>query len=414
MAFSPMIAVSARIAVDLKLFEYIVQHGPVASEALARLSGAGELLIVRVLRLLSSVHFVQETVGASNIWVSTPIRRAMATKEIAAGHRMISQLTVPAIQSAPAFFLSNGYACPIDPHNGLVQLAFHTEKTTFEHITETPSLLKDFTLFMGNTMGACRFWVDWYPVQSRILDGAEPDKALIVDVGGGKGHDLLAFREKFPGSARRGQLVLQGVDLGDEAEVEKLAFDFFTEQPIKGARVYFPHHILHDWSDEYCLRFLKNIVSAMTPGYSKLLVHEMIVLEQGAPQFQAHLDMAMLAFNGGMERTRQQWRRLLEKAGLQVIEFWDPVDEGRWNCRGSGWEFELIWEAYYTYTYVYNMMFNHRILYRLLPIDHDSENDNDKRSPTPTVARKGEIEKTTTIVKVYSTTVSASVTKGYR
>ncbi|KAL4800935.1 o-methyltransferase [Aspergillus venezuelensis] len=336
MAFSPMIAVSARIAVDLNLFEYIVQHGPVASEALARLSGAGELLIVRVLRLLSSVHFVQESVGASNIWVSTPITNAMATKEIAAGHRMISQLIVPAMQSAPAFFLSNGHACPIDPHNGLVQLAFHTEKTTFEHITETSSLLKDFTLFMGNTMGARRYWVDWYPVQSRILDGAEPDKALIVDVGGGKGHDLLAFREKFPGFAARGQLVLQdldavlqGVDLGEvETEVEKVAYDFFTEQPVKGARVYFLHHILHDWSDEYCLRILKNIVSAMTPGYSKLLVHEMIVLEQGAPQFQAQLDIAMMAFNGGMERTRQQWRGLLEKAGLQVVEFWDPVDEG--------------------------------------------------------------------------------------
>ncbi|KAL4957796.1 putative O-methyltransferase [Aspergillus filifer] len=324
MAFSPMIAVSARIAVDLDLFEYIVQHEPVASEALAHLSGAEELLIVRVLRLLSSVHFVQETVDALNTWVSTPITKAMATKEIAAGHKVISQLIVPAMQSAPAFFLSNGHACPIDPQNGLVQLAFHTEKTTFEHIAANTSLFDDFNLFMGNTMGARKYWVDWYPVQSRILDGAEPDKALIVDIGGGKGHDCSHSRRSFLDL----DAVLQGVNLGDEIEVEKLAYDFFTEQPVKGARVYFLHHILHDWSDEYCLRILKNIVSAMTPGYSKILVHEMIVLERGAPQFQAQLDMAMMAFNSGMERTRQQWRRLLETAGLQVVEFWDPVDEG--------------------------------------------------------------------------------------
>lgn len=40
-----MIAVSARIAVDLKLFEHIVQEGPVTSTRLAELSGAEELLI---------------------------------------------------------------------------------------------------------------------------------------------------------------------------------------------------------------------------------------------------------------------------------------------------------------------------------------------------------------------------------
>ncbi|KAL4869529.1 hypothetical protein BDV12DRAFT_208378 [Aspergillus spectabilis] len=333
MAFSPMIAVSARIAVDLNLFEHIVQHGPVTSEALARLSGAEELLIVRVLRLLSSVYFVQETIGASRTWEPTRITKAMGTKEIAAGHRMISQFIVPAMQSAPTFFLKHGYVCPFNPKNGLVQLAFQTEKTTFEHIASRPSLLKDFNLFMGNTMGARKYWVDWYPVQSRILDGAKADTALIVDVGGGKGHDLVAFREKFPDAARSGQLVLEdlaavteGLDL-DNA-FEKVAYDFFMEQPFKGARVYFFHHIFHDWSDEYCLKILEKVVSAMTRGYSKLLVHEMIVLEQGAPQFQAQLDMTMMAFNSGMERTRRQWRKLLEKAGLQVVEFWDPVDEG--------------------------------------------------------------------------------------
>lgn len=66
----------------------------------------------------------------------------------------------------------------------------------------------------------------------------------------------------------------------------------------------------------------------MTPGYSKLLLHEMLVLDQGAPLFQAELDMTMMAFNGGMERTKDQWTALLEKAGLKVVQFWDPVDEG--------------------------------------------------------------------------------------
>ncbi|KAL4997486.1 S-adenosyl-L-methionine-dependent methyltransferase [Aspergillus recurvatus] len=346
MAHSPMIALCARIAVDLGLFEHIDQHGPVTSEALAKVSGAEESLIVRILRLLSAVHFVKE--AALRTWEATRITKAMARREIGAGHRILrvstlySHLVVPAMQSAPTFFLQNGYSSPVDPKKGLVQFAFSTEKSTFEYIASSPSLLKDFNLFMGNTMGARRFWVDWYPVQSRILDGAAPDKALIVDIGAGRGHDLVAFMGRFLDAVGPGQLVLEdlppviedgGLELdmngpGANGAIRKVAYDFFMEQPVKGARVYFLHHILHDWSDEYCLKILQNVVSAMTPRYSKLLIHEMIVLEQGAPQFQAQLDMAMMAFSGGMERTRRQWRALLEKAGLEIVEFWDPVDEG--------------------------------------------------------------------------------------
>ena len=65
----------------------------------------------------------------------------------------------------------------------------------------------------------------------------------------------------------------------------------------------------------------------MRPGYSKLLIHEMLVPEQGASTFHAMLDMAMMAVNGGMERTEKQWRELLEKAGLRVIEVWAPLQE---------------------------------------------------------------------------------------
>lgn len=94
-----------------------------------------------------------------------------------------------------------------------------------------------------------------------------------------------------------------------------------------GARCYFYHHILHDWSDEHCLRILEQAKRAMTPGYSKLLIHEMIIPEEGASTFHAMLDMTMMAFNAGMERTEKQWRTLLGKAGLRVVEVWAPLQE---------------------------------------------------------------------------------------
>ncbi|PYI32665.1 putative O-methyltransferase [Aspergillus indologenus CBS 114.80] len=338
MAFAPMVATSARIAVDLNLFAHIVRaNAPITAARLAAVSGAEELLIVRILRLLAAVHFVHEV--APQTWTATRITHAMATEEIAAGHRMVSRLIVPAMQSAPAYFHERGYRCPFDPTDGLMQYAFGSKQSTFDRIAADPALLRDFNTFMGNTMGARKYWVDWYPVQERILDGfaaVSAAAALLVDVGAGKGHDLLAFRARFPDAG--GRLVLEDlpavIDGLKEVEgqghpaIETVPYDFFTEQPVVGARVYFYHHILHDWSDPYCLRILTQVAAAMTPGFSKLLVHEIIVSDQRAAQFQAQFDMTMMAFNAGIERTRVQWQTLLEAAGLTVVGVWDSVDEG--------------------------------------------------------------------------------------
>lgn len=66
----------------------------------------------------------------------------------------------------------------------------------------------------------------------------------------------------------------------------------------------------------------------MKPGYSKLLLHEMIIPEEGAPPFFAMLDMTMMAFNSGMERTERQWEALLDQAGFKVVKFWPPPEQG--------------------------------------------------------------------------------------
>ena len=83
-------------------------------------------------------------------------------------------------------------------------------------------------------------WCDegFYPVVERIGQGINSEAPLLVDVGGGIGHDLLELRTKHP--ELTGLLVLQ-----DQADVIKQAgdpkngievavHDFFTPQPIKG------------------------------------------------------------------------------------------------------------------------------------------------------------------------------------
>ena len=88
-------------------------------------------------------------------------------------------------------------------------------------------------------------WGDWFPVREQILDHPDltADTPLIVDIGAGRGHDLMGFRQRFPDAA--GKLVLEdlstvidevrGAQDLEAAKVDTQVFDFFNEvQPVEG------------------------------------------------------------------------------------------------------------------------------------------------------------------------------------
>jgi hypothetical protein len=64
----------------------------------------------------------------------------------------------------------------------------------------------------------------------------------------------------------------------------------------------------------------------MHPGYSKLLIHDLILPDTGAQEIQARFDLVMMTFNGGMERSTTQWIKLLEDAGFVNIKLWEHFD----------------------------------------------------------------------------------------
>jgi hypothetical protein len=94
------------------------------------------------------------------------------------------------------------------------------------------------------------------------------------------------LRQAFEGQLP-GKLVLQDrPEIIDIAKVgpgaEGMAHDFLTQQPVKGARAYYLHSIIQDWNDEVNIQILKAIVPAMKKGYSKILVNDFVVPNQGA------------------------------------------------------------------------------------------------------------------------------------
>lgn len=60
----------------------------------------------------------------------------------------------------------------------------------------------------------------------------------------------------------------------------------------------------------------------MKPGYSKLIINDIVIPATGATRFQTQSDMTMMAFLGAMERTEAQWRHIIDEAGLKVVSIW--------------------------------------------------------------------------------------------
>jgi hypothetical protein len=83
-------------------------------------------------------------------------------------------------------------------------------------------------------------FLDVYPARTALLDGLptlENDEALLVDVGGGQGHEAIKFNKAFP--QVKGRLIVQDQQgmLGASETSQKVEFiehDFFTPQPVKG------------------------------------------------------------------------------------------------------------------------------------------------------------------------------------
>jgi demethylsterigmatocystin 6-O-methyltransferase len=151
---------------------------------------------------------------------------------------------------------------------------------------------------------------------------------LLVDVGGGFGQQASSFKNRFPNLP--GRLVVQDIpetlDRAPPAEgIEFMAHDFFTSQSLKGAKFYYLRHILHDWTDEDSIKILKEIVPAMGP-HSRIVIDEIVLPDWNVPWQAAYMDLAMMACLGGVERTKAEFEKLLDEAGLKVIDIqrYDP------------------------------------------------------------------------------------------
>jgi hypothetical protein len=142
----------------------------------------------------------------------------------------------------------------------------------------------------------------------------------IGDIGGGVGHLLAAILNTVPSA--KGvlfdlpEVVAQGRQ-NPHPRITYVGGDFFKD-PIPPCDLYTMMTVIHDWSDEDSVVILKR-VKAGAPRGAKLLLIEAVVDESATGSFPIDLDIEMLAFASGRERTRAQWQSLLDKAGFRLV-----------------------------------------------------------------------------------------------
>lgn len=143
----------------------------------------------------------------------------------------------------------------------------------------------------------------------------------IGDIGGGVGHLLSAILKTAP--AATGVLfdlpeVIAQAKSTPNPRVSYVAGDFFKDA-IPPCDLYVMMTVIHDWSDTDSIAILKN-VRAQAPAGARLLLAEAIIDESARGSFPIDLDIEMLVFASGRERTEGQWHGLLKEAGFKLVQ----------------------------------------------------------------------------------------------
>ena len=66
----------------------------------------------------------------------------------------------------------------------------------------------------------------------------------------------------------------------------------------------------------------------MTPGYSILILNEVILPTEKCPWQHAALDIIMMSSFAGLHRSHRRLHELLTSVGLEDIKFWYPPEIG--------------------------------------------------------------------------------------
>lgn len=190
-------------------------------------------------------------------------------------------------------------------------------KSVWDYFEDHPDERETFALaMMGRTVGQAPIIATLYPFR---------EVGRVCDVGGGRGTLMSEILIRHPhlagvlcdaaGVLESARSLLESRGVG--SRVELVPGNFFEAVP-SGCDAYVLKNVLHDWNDALCGQILQVCHAAM-PGNARLLIAETLVERLQTSGMGPLSDMQMMvACREGRERSREDLRRLLERAGFAV------------------------------------------------------------------------------------------------
>ena len=186
----------------------------------------------------------------------------------------------------------------------------------FEHLARHPEDSAAFQRTMAMSLGATGPALAGYDLSGH---------RVVVDVGGGNGALLASLLRDHPhlrgilydqaGAVVDAPKVLSSAGVEDRVRVR--SGSMFDSVP-EGGDLYVLSRVLHDWPDDKALAILKHCRRAIAKDGTLLIVDGVLSHRDPDPS-RLMLDLQMMVMNGGRERTEDEWRALLGRAGFAVV-----------------------------------------------------------------------------------------------
>jgi SAM-dependent methyltransferase len=294
------------IAAELGVPDLLARE-PMTAEQLATLTHSDARSLFRLLRFLASIGIFRS--DENNRFSLTPMAsllrsdiegsmRSMARIMGRVGPRTTNHL-IDAVRSAKN---------PFEQAFGQPLFAYLSE-----HQDEAVLFDAAMNGFHGGETGA-------------VLDAYDFDGiATLADIGCGNGTALSATLKRYPklrglffDQAHVMERTRNNIQTAGHADRSEVQSGSFFESVPAGADAYFMRHVIHDWPDEASAQIVRNI-RRVIPANGKLLIVETIVPEGNGPSHAKAFDITMMLFPPqGLERTEDEYRKLLGTVGFAI------------------------------------------------------------------------------------------------
>ncbi|GFP93710.1 caffeic acid 3-o-methyltransferase 1 [Phtheirospermum japonicum] len=320
LATATVLPMVLKSAIELNLLELIKKAGPAAYVSSADLAAqipttnpAARDILDRILRLLATHSVLNCRLdslpdgGVERLYSLAPVCEFLTKNEDGVSVAPLLLLLQDKV------FTESWYQLKDAIRDGEIPFKKAHGSTLFEYMAKDEMFNKLFNQAMSNSSTI---------LMKEILetyDGFEGLKSM-VDVGGGNGATLNTIISKYP-SIKGINFDLSHVirDAPSYPGVEHVVGDMFVSLPKADA--IFMRWICHVWTDEQCLKLLKNCYEAL-PENGKVILAEYVLPDgpdNGVPTKNAvNVDLHVLSQTpGGKERTEKEFHALAKGAGFK-------------------------------------------------------------------------------------------------